>query len=144
MGHFLMHNHAMSKHDNLKEILATNLTALMRDHATLNSVAEVAERSGVGRGTVDRVKKAEVSTSIDVIEKLADAFGVTPTALLSQALGRQSAEARETATKVEPDEIIRMIIMYGQSTNPAKIRIMRYMESEDKIAGSGRLTAAAD
>jgi len=55
----------------------------MENSQNLRTVDQVAKRSGVGRGTVDRVKKAEVSTTIDKIEALAEAFGVSPAALLS-------------------------------------------------------------
>lgn len=76
----------MPKIKQLEKILSQNLTKLMAGHVQLNTIDAVAKRSGVGRGTVDRVKKAEVSTSLENVEKLADAFGVEPTTLLAPNL----------------------------------------------------------
>ncbi|MBC7490074.1 MAG: helix-turn-helix transcriptional regulator [Glaciimonas sp.] len=131
----------VNKSTDLKAVLAANLTALMQRHTTLNTVAEVATRSGVGRGTVDRVKKAEVATSIDVIEKLAEAFNVTPMYLLSHQSEISAPAQAPPPNALEPDELIRMVIIYGRLTPGARGRSLRFMEGEEKIAGSGVFAA---
>lgn len=79
----------------LEAILAQNLSDLMEKTVGLDTIDKVAVRSGVGRGTVDRVRKAEVSTKIETVELLAAAFGVSPIALLSE---QGEAEAAEPAS----------------------------------------------
>lgn len=82
MGNALRQSNVM-KTGRLITLLAANLTRLMEGSQGLRTIDQVAKRSGIGRGTVDRVKKGEVSTTIDKVEALADAFGVSPAALLS-------------------------------------------------------------
>lgn len=67
----------------LEAILAQNLTTLMAEKPGLDTVEKVAVRAGVGRGTVDRLKKAEVSAKLETVELLAAAFGVPPVQLLT-------------------------------------------------------------
>lgn len=66
----------------LEQILAKNVTALMQRTPDLETIDKLSARSGVGRGTVDRIKKGEVSTKVETVEKLAIAFGVAPVQLL--------------------------------------------------------------
>jgi len=68
----------------LSEILAENLTKLMAENEYLDTLVKLAEKSGLGYGTVERVKKATVATSIDNVEAIARAFNVTVAALLSK------------------------------------------------------------
>lgn len=86
----------------LEAILARNLTDLMSKTSGLDTIDKVAIRSGVGRGTVDRVRKAEVSTKIETVEMLAAAFGVSPLRLLSEGelsfASNDPAPARPTHT----------------------------------------------
>lgn len=85
----------MKKNMKLEDILAKNITDLMAATTGLETIDKVAQRSGVGRGTVDRVRKAEVSTKIETVALLAAAFGVTPIALLSH-------DARHEPIEVAP------------------------------------------
>lgn len=82
VGNTLRQSNVM-KTGRLITLLAANLTRLMEGSQGLRTIDQVAKRSGIGRGTVDRVKKGEVSTTLDKVEALADAFGVSPAALLS-------------------------------------------------------------
>lgn len=90
----------MKKIMKLEMILAGNLNQLMADTPGLNTVDQVAQRSGVGRGTVDRVRKAEVSTKIETVDLLATAFGVSPLALLSENMSFATNEAPVTESAV--------------------------------------------
>ncbi|PUA19608.1 S24 family peptidase [Glaciimonas sp. PCH181] len=81
-GFYLRQSNAM-KNRKLINVLATNLTRLMEGSQGLRTIDQLSKKSGVGRGTVDRVKKGEVSTTLDKVEAIADAFGVSAASLLS-------------------------------------------------------------
>lgn len=91
MGFVLRQSNAMPKTKPLEKVLSENLASLMSAHELLNTVEAVSKRSGVSRGTVDRVKKAEVSTSLENVKKLADAFNVDPAALLTTGMHAAAA-----------------------------------------------------
>ena len=76
MGNIFNQNTLMENQSKIVRIVAENVTRLMSQSLTLNTIAAVAAKSGMGTGTVDRIKKGQVSTTIDRIELLADAFGV--------------------------------------------------------------------
>lgn len=59
-----------------RDILAANLRALMASRPDLNTLPKLTARSGVSNGTLDRIRRAAVSTRIDELERLAKAFGV--------------------------------------------------------------------
>lgn len=79
-------DHAVQKEKKIEQVLADNLSELMQSHVQLKTLDAVAQRSGVGRGSVDRIRKAEISTSIENVAKLADAFHVEPAQLLAPGL----------------------------------------------------------
>ncbi|MCV5708161.1 helix-turn-helix domain-containing protein [Escherichia coli] len=54
---------------------AATLNAWMRRHPDMTSEKKVADAAGVGAATVNRIMKAEVSTTIGVLSSLARAFG---------------------------------------------------------------------
>lgn len=66
----------------LAEILAKNLSALMAATG-IDTNEKVARCSGVGRGTVDRLRKAEVSARLETVEALAKGFSVPSSYLLT-------------------------------------------------------------
>jgi transcriptional regulator with XRE-family HTH domain len=65
-----------------RDILATNLRALMAARPDLDTLPKITARSGVSNGTLDRIRRAVVSTRVDELEKLGRAFGVEPWELL--------------------------------------------------------------
>ena len=65
-----------------RDILATNLRALMAARPELDTLPKVTARSGVSNGTLDRIRRAVVSTRVHELEKLGRAFGVEPWELL--------------------------------------------------------------
>ena len=65
-----------------RDILAANLRALMATHPDLDTLPKITARSGVTNGTLDRIRRAVVSTRVDELEKLGRAFGVEPWELL--------------------------------------------------------------
>ncbi|MCE3605428.1 helix-turn-helix domain-containing protein, partial [Massilia sp. P8910] len=66
----------------LAQLLAKNLSTLMTVTG-LDTDDKVSRRSGVGRGTVDRLRKAEVSARLETVEALARGFGVSANYLLT-------------------------------------------------------------
>ena len=70
----------------IEKTVADNLTLLMKSSNAAGSDEKLARRSGVGRGTVQRARRGEVSLSIGNLERLADAFGLEPWQLLIPGL----------------------------------------------------------
>ena len=83
MGNIFNQNTVMENQSKIVKVVAENLTRLMRQSLTLNTIAAVAAKSGMGTGTVDRIKKGQLPTSIEKIELLAKAFDISPAALIS-------------------------------------------------------------
>jgi transcriptional regulator with XRE-family HTH domain len=67
---------------NAMKILADNLNRLIGPGKKFASNEAAAAASGVGRSTIDRARRAEVSLKIDNVAELARAFGVEPWELL--------------------------------------------------------------
>lgn len=65
-----------------RDILASNLRALMAARPDLDTLPKITARSGVSNGTLDRIRRAAVSTRVDELEKLGRAFGVEAWELL--------------------------------------------------------------
>jgi transcriptional regulator with XRE-family HTH domain len=70
-----------------RDILSANLRALMAVRPDLNTLPKITARSGVSNGTLDRIRRAAVSTRVDELEKLGKAFGLEPWQLL-QPIGQ--------------------------------------------------------
>lgn len=64
-------------------ILARNLNRLMDATYSLNSNTRLAKRSGLGLGTMGRVRNAQVDATIDTLDKLAECFGLESWELLA-------------------------------------------------------------
>lgn len=102
----------MMKNMPLEQILATNIAALMARTVGLDTIEKLALRSGVGRGTVDRIKKHEVSTKLETVEKLADAFGLPPLTLLT-APGSDAVEPIALPPIAQDDSATRLDRLSG-------------------------------
>lgn len=59
-----------------RDILANNLRALMAARPDLNTLPKITAASGVSNGTLDRIRRAAVSTRVDELERLGKAFGI--------------------------------------------------------------------
>lgn len=69
-----------------EKVLARNLDWLMESHPELNSQLKLSRVSGVGQSTVGRIRRAEVSATVDNIYRLGKPFGVTPSQMLDPRL----------------------------------------------------------
>jgi transcriptional regulator with XRE-family HTH domain len=65
-----------------RDTLSNNLRALMAARPDLDTLPKITARSGVSNGTLDRIRRAVVSTRVDELEKLGRAFGVEAWELL--------------------------------------------------------------
>jgi transcriptional regulator with XRE-family HTH domain len=86
--------------ENLKDVLAANLTTLMNANEGLNTLVKVSNRSGLSGGTIDRIKKAQVSPTLDSVEAIAKSFNVNPLVLLSPNLERNDIAAPQDIWEV--------------------------------------------
>jgi transcriptional regulator with XRE-family HTH domain len=65
-----------------RDILAINLRAMMKARPDLDTLPKITAASGVSNGTLDRIRRAAVSTRVDELERLGKAFGVEPWEML--------------------------------------------------------------
>jgi transcriptional regulator with XRE-family HTH domain len=65
-----------------RDILSANLRVLMAAHPELDTLPKITARSGVTNGTLDRIRRAVVSTRVDELDKLGKAFGLEAWELL--------------------------------------------------------------
>jgi transcriptional regulator with XRE-family HTH domain len=85
-----------------REILSSNLKLLMDSYPEIGSQKLLFKTTGVTTSTVGRIKRAEVSATIDNIEALAKAFKITAYDMLDPRLrerikGTGEPSAREQA-----------------------------------------------
>ena len=65
-----------------RDILAANLRAFMAARPDLSTLPKITAACGVSNGTLDRIRRAAVSTRIDELDRLGQAFGVEAWELL--------------------------------------------------------------
>ena len=120
MDYFLRKNTQMNKKTTLSKILSTNLHVLMQKEG-LDTLAKLAQKAGIGSGTIHRVKNGEGSTTIATVESIAEAFNIAATELLSVDM-----------------------VVKGSSLSPATQDFIGLMESTDVRGQSKILNAAQD
>ena len=67
-----------------REVLADNLNRLMEKRG--DSCISLAQRSGVSHGTIDRLRKAQVSAGVDHLDGIAKAYGIEAADLLGSGV----------------------------------------------------------
>lgn len=72
----------MNNYRKLRRILADNLAAIMESRPGLDTQAALAARSGINQTTIGRVLRTEVSITLDSLEAIADALGVSASVLV--------------------------------------------------------------
>ena len=91
-----------------RDILSANLRALMAARPDLGTLPKITARSGVTNGTLDRIRRAVVSTRVDELEKLGKAFGVEAWELLRPhghaALSPLALQLASHLDRTAPDE----------------------------------------
>lgn len=84
-----------------RDLLATNLRALMAVHPALNTLPKITAASGVSNGTLDRARRAAVAIRIDELESLAGAFGLEAWQLLLPDLDPKQPQTVHRPTEQE-------------------------------------------
>lgn len=81
-----------------KLLLWANVSALMIAKYGKENLTRLAADSGVGPGTMTRIKEAQTSVGLDVIEKIATVFGIEPWQLMHP-------DRAAVVEKQKPDEL---------------------------------------
>lgn len=68
--------------DSPRQVIAANLDRLMRGHVNLRTLQLLSDDCGISRGTLDRIRRAVVSTGVDQLEAIANSFGIEPYELM--------------------------------------------------------------
>ena len=123
MGNIFNQNTVMENQTKIVRIVAENVTRLMSQSLTLNTIAAVAAKAGIGTGTVDRIKKGQMSTTIDKIEQLANAFGVSAGAIMSKGGVSEDADLYYKETK-------EIIYIMQNTDNRGREKILSKAEDE--------------
>lgn len=127
-------------------IAADRLTLLMGRTPHLDTLKKVAAKSGVGYGTVQRVSRAEASVTIDNIEAIAAAFGLTLDEFLKRDFPSSDAGADlPTTTVLQAEEITpeyaeKSVIFHTESRAPVLYDVPIF-ELEDLHLARDTLTA---
>lgn len=99
--------------------ISENLTAWMDASADLKTLKKLAARSGVGFGTVQRMKNGDGNPTIKNITDVARAFSKRPEDLLLPATTKQSG-AHETLTVAEPKPQDYLNVVALPTENPTR------------------------
>lgn len=75
-----------------RQILAKNVRALMQAHPRLSTIVRLSDASGVSKGVVERMTKAESNTGVDHLMGIAKAFGIPVWSLLAKDLNPLTGE----------------------------------------------------
>lgn len=67
----------------LRQVLAQRLRDLMDTTPGLETQMQVSARAGISQTTVSRILKSQVAATLDNVEAIATAYGLSPSALLS-------------------------------------------------------------
>lgn len=96
-----------------RDILRLNLKALMAADPALGTIERVSKESGVSKGVVERMTKAEANTGIDHLQGVAQAFGVRVCDLLDTKLPSASTGkpgyGTESLKKLFSDDVLVML-----------------------------------
>lgn len=71
-------------------VLRDNVVALMEFHWGKQNLSQLARDAKIGLGSASRIVDGNTSVGADIVEKVADAFGLPPWALLIPGLDPQN------------------------------------------------------
>lgn len=83
-------------------ILSESINRLMQSTLALNSNTKLVKRSGLGWGTIGRVRNAEAAATMDTLDRLAECFGVRPWQLLKSQDVTQLPPAEQPLVCFQP------------------------------------------
>jgi transcriptional regulator with XRE-family HTH domain len=83
------------------KVLGANLAALMASNEELNSNPKVSKKTGLGTGSISRLRNGDVDANLSTLEKIARAFDLAPWQLLVPGLDPGNLPALLAATETE-------------------------------------------
>lgn len=101
----------------LRQTLAKRLRELMDLRPDLDTQTKVANKSGLGQSTVQRILNDQQSPTVDVVESLAKAFGVSPIELIIE--NRNDVKLLAALSKLDEQEKLRVLSYIEVSTGIA-------------------------
>jgi transcriptional regulator with XRE-family HTH domain len=119
----------------LKELLAQNLRALMKQRLDLSTQVKLHKRTGLSQSTIQRVLAKEVHTGLDVLDTLAKAFGVAPTALISQGMTVPSIldDSQNQAPSTHSENALTLADLYDGLPKDRSLRLQKYRAATDAL-----------
>lgn len=87
---------------NVNQIVASNLDRLMSSREELNSQVKLAKRAKIGPTNVGRIRRAEISPTIETLEAIANVFDLTAADMLREDLLDSSGKVRALAKIPSP------------------------------------------
>lgn len=81
----------------IEQVLACNLDALMASHPEFTSQMKLSKVAGVGQTTIGRIRRSKGAATIDNVQKIARAFGLSASDLLKPDFGKRHSENGEYA-----------------------------------------------
>ena len=119
----------MSKNPNMdiKLVVAQNLSRLMDQSQTLDTIKKLSSRSGVGYGTIRRAKNGDGNTTIENLVEIAKAFGLKASDLLRDQTEDQTFSAPVAVTikpKSERQKRIDAIKSYVEATDDTGLAVI--------------------
>ena len=77
----------------IKAVLAKNLELLMKQHERYTTNNKLAEATGLGLGTINRIRQQASAAGIDTVDIIATKFGLKACDLLDENLEQRLAES---------------------------------------------------
>ncbi len=68
--------------ESTRRTLAVNLGRLMDESEALKTIKQLSAQTGVSTGTIDRIRRGQVSVGVDNLDAIAAAFGLEPWQML--------------------------------------------------------------
>lgn len=99
---------AMSAIDS-RRVLWTNLSALMLKHWGRENLTRLASEAGVGPATAQRLKGQQTSVGVEVLDKIADVFGVHTWQLFVPGMDPEKLPTLLPASQAEREFYERMV-----------------------------------
>ncbi|MGU7780436.1 helix-turn-helix domain-containing protein [Burkholderia sp. PU8-34] len=135
----------------LRKILARNVRRHMETHEQVRTQVKLAKAAGLAQSSIARVLKGEIDTQLYVIEALADAIGVTASALLTDSESEQEVlrfDRTRVATlpaieKAKIESFIEFVISQSDVAHVEQDGSVSIQEDIPATAGSKRRASVA-
>lgn len=125
-----------------KAILWNNIVALMRHSYGKENINQLHKDSGVSLATITRIKQQETSVGVEIVGKVADAFGLEAWQLMVPNLQPDHAPVLEGSTEVWPFEAPlhkRFMSLSVKSRHMIEAWLQRSIEDREALEGNRRV-----